>query len=337
MSNGTGSSGTSLDYERIPLLSIDFFMATTAAVGNSMLLLTIYKDPHRSLRSPSTKLVINMAVADFMAGSLSGYLLTAYDVTKLTNKPSYQDLAPILLRIYANIGIPSVIVSCCSVIAMAFDRWFAVGSAINYRNIVTTKRVNVLIVLFWIYALMFTSLLFTGIPFIIFEMVFCHLHVSLPLLVLPIVYWKTFGALEAHTRRMKNLESDSKPKNLKTAQREKKTTKAFVIVLCLFYVAFVPYVIAINLRNLCSVCAGTTALDVFLLISLRFVLLNCSFDPFVYALRIPKYRRAIRTVLNRCCCFRGQNNAINPVEATGMSLEDTRGQETTNTIQTIQT
>jgi len=312
-------------------------MATTVAVGNSMLLLTIYKDPHRSLRSPSTKLVINMAVADFMAGSLSGYLLTAYDVTKLTNKPSYQDLALSLFRIYANIGIPSVIVSCCTVIAMAFDRWFAVGSAINYRNIVTTKRVNVLVVLFWIYALMFTSLLLTGMPFIVFEMVFCHLHVSLPLLVLPVVYWKAFRALEAHTRRMKNLESGSERTNLKTAQREKKTTKAFLIVLCLFYVAFVPYVIAINLRNLCSVCVGTEALDVFLLISLRFVLLNCSFDPFVYALRIPKYRRAIRTVLNRCCCFGGQNNAINPVESTGMSLEDTRGQETTNTIQTIQT
>ena len=87
VSNGTDSSGTCLDYEGIPLLLIDFFLATTAAVGNSMLLLTVYKDPHRSLRSPSTKLVVNMALADFMAGSLSGYLITAHDAIKFINKP----------------------------------------------------------------------------------------------------------------------------------------------------------------------------------------------------------------------------------------------------------
>lgn len=329
VTNGTEPSGSSLDYGKLPHLSVDFLLATTAAAANSLLLLTIYKDPHRSLRSPSTNLVINMAVADFTEGFLAGYFLLAYDALQFIDKSKYTDWSNILVRIFVNIGIASMIVGCCNVVAMAYDRWFAVTSALNYRNIVTAKRVNALIVVFWIYAIFFTSLLFIRVPLNVFDLLLCHLHVSLPLLVLPVVYWKTFRALKSHAQRMKKVGSGSERTNLKTAQREKKTTKAFVIILCLFYVAFIPYVVAVNLRNLCSVCAASKS-NVFLQISFRFLLLNCSLDPFVYAWRIPKYRRAVRSILNKYCCSRRRNNAIDPAaEITGTNLDEHIGQEST--------
>ena len=329
-SNGT-SSGSSLNYDRLPFMLFDFLLATTASIANSLLLLTIYKDPHRSLRSPSTNLVINMAVADFMVGCLSGYLITAYDALFFMGKSTNTILQNFNL-VYVVIGVTSVIVGCCNVVAMACDRWLAVSAALNYRTIVTAKRVNVLIVLFWIYAAVFSSLaLCPEIPFNIYELLYCHLHVSLPLFILPLVYWKTFRALGVHTRRMANLLGPGNERmNSKTVQGEKKTTKAFVIILCLFYVAFVPYVVAVNVRHFCSVCAVSKGFRVFLQIAIRFIILNCSLDPFVYAWRIPKYRRAVRTVLNRYCRFRRRNNAIDP-ELAGISLDgDLAGRETTN-------
>ena len=314
-------------------LVVDFLLASTAAAANLVLLLTIHKDPHRSLRSPSTNFVINMAVADFMAGFLSGCLLITYDAVMLINKRNYMDRVHIFLSIFTYIAVMSVTVGCCNVVAMACDRWFAVSTALNYRNIVTTKRVNILIVLFWIYAVLFTSLFPIGVPLNICQMILCHLHITLPLVVMSILYWKTFRALGAHTRRVKNLQSGSDRASLKTTQREKKTTKAFVIVLGLFYVAFLPYVIAINLRNLCSVCANSKSLNVFLEISFRFALLNSSLNPFVYAWRIPKYRRAVKTVMNGCC-GRRRNNAIDPAEITGANPNGNLGtEETTNTMQ----
>lgn len=315
-------------------LVVDFLLVSTAAAANLVLLLTIHKDPHRSLRSPSTNFVLNMAVADFMAGFLSGCLLVTYEALMIINKRNYMDHALIFLAIFIYIAVLSVTVSCCNVVAMACDRWFAVSTALNYRNIVTAKRVNTLIVLFWIYAVSFTSLYPIGVPRNIYEMILCHLHVSLPLVVMPILYWKTFRALGAHTRRVKNLQSGSDRASLKTAQREKKTTKAFVTVLGLFYVAFLPYVIAINLRNLCSVCANSKAFDVFLQISFRFALLNSSLNPLVYAWRIPKYRRALRTVINGYCYGRRRNNVIDPAENTGANPNENLGtEETTNTVQ----
>lgn len=332
-SNGTSSRSVNLEYWRLALMLFDFLLASTASLANSLLLLTIHKDPHRNLRSPSTNLVVNMAVADFMVGSFAGYLITAYDGLLFIGKT--KESLKNLLVAYIFIGVASVIVACCNVVAMACDRWLAVCATINYRTIVTAKRVNSLIVVFWIYAVSFTSLLFhPAIPSDIYELLYCHLHVSLPLVVLPLIYWKTFRALEAHSRRMANLGPGSERRmSSRTVYGEKKITKAFVVVLCLFYVSFVPYVVAVNLRNFCPVCAKSEGFRVFLHIAVRFIILNCSLDPFVYAWRIPKYRRAVRAVVNRCCRCRRRHNAIDP-GLTGISLGGTLGRETTNAVET---
>lgn len=248
--NGTEPAGSSHEFRSLPIMLIGVVMTVTAGIGNFTLLLTIYKNPHRNLRSASTSLVINMAIADFMLGVFAGSLLTAHDAVLFIDKSKHTDRVHTLLTVVIFTGVMSITVGCCNVVAMACDRWVAVRWALNYRHVVTARGIKVSIILFWIYAALFTSLVFVPtVPYVVFEMLFCHLHVSLPLLVLPVVYWRTFSALEAHMRRMKDLEPGSERMSQKTAQRERNTTKAFVLVLCLFYVAFLPYVIAINLSN----------------------------------------------------------------------------------------
>lgn len=329
-SNGTSSS-FSLDYGRLALMLGDFSVAFTASVANSLLLVIIYKNPHRNLRSPSTNLVINMAVADFLTGFLSGFLVTAYDGLLFMGRTAKSLEKYLLVNIV--IAVTSIMVGCCNVVAMACDRWLAVTAALNYRSIVTARRVNSLIGLFWIYAIGFVGLGFSrAIPKDVYELLYCHLHVSLPLIVLPLLYWKTFRALEAHSRRMTNVGPGNQRMNSKTVCAEIKTTKAFVIVLCLFYVSFLPYVVVVNLSNFCPVCVVSKGFQVFLHIAYRFLILNCSLDPFVYAWRIPKYRRAVRTVFNRCCRFR-RRNAIDP-DVTSISMCGNPGLETTHAAET---
>ena len=325
---------SSLDYGRLALMLGDFSAALTASVANSLLLVIIYKDPHRNLRSPSTNLVINMAVADFLTGFLSGFLVTAYDGLLFMGRTARSLKRYLLVNIV--VAVISIMVGCCNVVAMACDRWLAVTAALNYRTIVTVRRVNSLIVLFWIYAIGFVGLRFyRAIPKDVYELLYCYLHVALPLIVLPLLYWKTFRALEAHSRRMTNLGPGNQRMNSKTVCAERKTTKAFVIVLCLFYVSFLPYVVVVNLKNFCPVCAVSKGFKVFLHIAFRFLILNCSLDPFVYAWRIPKYRRAVRTVFYRCCRSR-RRNAIDP-DVTSISMRGNPGLQTANRTETHQT
>lgn len=329
-SNGT-SSRSGLDYGHLALMLGDFSMALTASVANSLLLVIIYKNPHRNLRSPSTNLVINMAVADFLTGFLSGSLVTAYDGLMFMGRTAKSLEKYLLVNLV--IAVTSVIVGCCNVVAMACDRWLAVTAALNYRTIVTARRVKSLIGLFWIYAIGFVALTFSRvIPMEVYQLLYCHLHVSLPLIVLPLLYWKTFRALEVHSRRMTNLGPGDQRMNSKKVFGERKTTKAFVIVLCLFYVSFLPYVVVVNLSFFCPVCVVSKGFQVFQYIAYRFIILNCSLDPFVYAWRIPKYRRAVRTVFHGCCRFR-RRNVIDP-DASNISMGENPGLTTTHAGET---
>lgn len=311
----------------LSFILFDIISGTTASVANFLLLFTIFKDPHRNLRrSPSTQLVINMAVADFLTGFCCAYQLMVYDSLRLSGM-SEESTDNFLLVTLAIIAI-SLVVVCCNVVAMACDRWLAVSSALYYRSVVTAKRVKALIVTIWIYAVVFTSFLFCpGIPRRIFELLYCNLHVSVPLLVLPALYLRTFRLLEQQARlRTACLGCSVEHTELRRAQSEKKTAKAFVTILLLFFVAFLPYTVTINLRNLCSAGEGKIELVRSLQIAFRFVFVNACVDPFVYAWRIPKYAQAVTTILIRYRILRGgrrrgRSNSTDP-ESTAASRED---------------
>ena len=89
--NGTEPAGSSHEFQSLPIMLIGVVMTVTAGIGNFTLLLTIYKNPHRNLRSPSTSLVINMAIADFMLGVFAGSLLTAHDAVLFIDKSKHTD------------------------------------------------------------------------------------------------------------------------------------------------------------------------------------------------------------------------------------------------------
>ena len=149
--------------------------------------------------------------------------MTAYDGLLFMGRTARSLERYLLVNVVA---VVSIMVGCCNVVAMVCHRWLAVTAVLNYCRIVTVRRVNSLIVLFWIYAIGFVGLSFyRAIPKDVYELLYCHLHVSLPLIVLSLLYWKTFRALQAHSRRMTNLGPGNQRMNSKTVCAEKKDYK----------------------------------------------------------------------------------------------------------------
>jgi len=52
---------------------LDALLAFVTALGNFLLLVTIYRDPYRCLRTPTTLLIANLGVADFLFGAFMGF------------------------------------------------------------------------------------------------------------------------------------------------------------------------------------------------------------------------------------------------------------------------
>ena len=102
--NGTEPAGSSHEFRSLPVMLIGIVMTVTAGIGNFTLLFTIYKNPHRNLRSPSTNLVIIMAVADFMLGVFAGSLLTAHDAMLFIDESKHTDRIHTLLTVVVFTG-----------------------------------------------------------------------------------------------------------------------------------------------------------------------------------------------------------------------------------------
>ena len=78
--------------------------------------------------------------------------------------------------------------------------------------------------------------------------------------------------------------------------RERKMISAFSLVLALFYITFLPQFIAPNVIVFEPSYFKLESFTFFHIASNEFVLVNSSLNPFIYAWRIPKYRRAFKAL-----------------------------------------
>ena len=291
----------------LSLAFVDIFLALTAVISNAVLLVTVFQDPHRNLWTPVTSLVISLSVCDMLAGSLTGFSSAAVNIA-IYSRSGSTTLGIILV---VSVAVTTNVIESCTIVAMSFDRWFVVTSPLRYRASLTATKVKVLIVVIWVYAFLFASLSTMGVPLDIFTLLYCHLHVSLPILVLTVIYRQTYRALQAHSSQIQNLSDGNTLMNTAHANRERKVTSAFLLVLLVFYSAFFAHFIALNVLIFHPSSAANKSFQTFHSLTTKLPLINYCINPFIYAWRIPKYKRAFKSVLGGC--FRRNQRSSNLV------------------------
>ena len=276
-------------------------------LSNVVFLISIYRNPYRNQlnQSPATLLVVNLSVCDLLLGSGIA-CASLYHNIALFNGTKAEDVEGLKIVIPV-VGVVTVIVSSCTIAAMSLDRFFAVSSPLQYKARVTKAKIKVFLAVCWVYALLF-SCLGLGVSRTVFALLYCHLHVSFPLIFLPVVYWKTYCALRFHNNRVGNLADGREAMDIAHRNRERKMISAFLLILVLFYVTFLPQFIAQNMLALQPSYLKAESFLFFLFVSNNFVLVNGILNPFIYAWRIPKYRRAFKAVFCGCgSCTRSTN------------------------------
>lgn len=292
---------------------VSFVLATPAVISNVILLFTIHRS--KIWRSQVTLLVINLSVCDFITGLLPGYGSLYYDINLFMGQTRERLLGSRLVITFA--AVVTNIVASCTIAAMAFDRLLAVASPLRYKMRVSSKKIKIFIAVIWIYSLLFSSLAMV-LSNTAFVLLYCHLHVSLPLIVLPVVYWKTYSALRYHNNCMRSVSQtdvrNMEQMTLAHRNRERRMISAFLIVLVLFYLTFAPQYIAQNMLVALPSLLRKESFRFFLYTSNKVLLVNCSLNPFIYAWRIPKYRKAFKDAFKGFRCRR-RNSQYNVSDA----------------------
>ena len=162
---------------------------------------------------------------------------------------------------------------------------------------VTSKRAILTSLSIWLAALGF-SFAYFQLGFIFYSFIFANTVVLSTFGLLIFVHVGILKRLRKR-RAMESTKSDvqENQKSLIDAKKDSKAAKALMIVLPAFFASFTPVCVMIYLLNFCS---GCSCVLIHWLRDLQFliVLCNSGINPYLYAWRLPQFKRAFYKLLH---------------------------------------
>ena len=270
---------------------LSIVMAPIIVLGNLLVLLAVWKDPLKKLRSsPSNFILVSMALADLSVG-LVVCPITAYWGWVIFEKGT----SPFDLSVIFAINVFSVNVSFGHMFLLTVDRLLAVVKPLQYRVIITNKRAVIASCVCWIYFLAF------GCSFVMLRDYFAIMgavyNVQLLSILVSMLIMYTVITIRLHryskTRMNKPIHSPNSL--LVILQREKRLFKAITIVICAFLICYMPWFIVQLLIYLCKPCHPHLALVmIFFGFSGSLTYANSGLNPMLYSWRLPRYRETFK-------------------------------------------
>ena len=313
------SNVTAPTYLSFLTASCSTLITIVASVGNFLVILAVFLNPNKDLRSPFNYLVVNLSLADLVVGLITAPLGLAYHYFEGFGIPNQ----PLRKTMHVSFFI-SCTASLLSLSALALDRYVAITYPLFYRSKLNAKRSLLVSAGVWTVSVSL-SMIYFAVGYDKFRFVFANTAVVVTFVVLLFTNSKIFKFLLAQVKQWDNLH-DNTEENLAKKQAikwEKKITKTLVIVLMLFLAFYLPSCICIYIINFCANC---NCVFIHWVRDIQFVLMltNSGVNPFVYALRLDNFRRAFKNILTcRACMRRLRSISVNLLQISTSSIEGT--------------
>lgn len=281
------------------LSTIYIFLSIATVLGNVVILAALRKD--WSLNSPSKLLYSCLAVSDLLVGLIVGpasavYFMTwSIDIDKLVDLCMYSGAISILSFTVLTL------VSLVTLTAISVDRLLALSLGLRYRQVVTTKRIQVLVVCAWIPSI--SCALMMPLWNYMATKIGGYSLQSVCLLMSAFCYAKIFLTLQDHKTKVQVRAHQGEPNgrgiplNIK---RYRKTLSAAMWVLITLVACYLPY---ITVTALFSVYGLSPLLRTLWGLSGILVFLNSSLNPLLYCWKMKQVRQAVKITIRKALCL----------------------------------
>ena len=278
--------------------------------GNSLVLAVVKMI--RSMRTTTNYLLVNVAAAD-----ITTLLFTAVHViTGIVGKfPSSPALLSFLCKfIFSNsIVIVTLLVTSLAMTILALERYHALVKPWSMSGRLTTGNIAYVISAIWLVAMAMVTPIFVSFDYdlgtqqcsniesskmvIYIDCLFVVLTI-IPFTVIAFCYSQIIYGLY-----FKNTICSNKSERSETREETKEKKRLVILLILLtvvFFLAFIPYgiLIILNFNNISN--KNTRHLQHY---AQYLTLLNCSVNPFIYALQSSSYRRCFLFLFKKIFCL----------------------------------
>ena len=277
--------------------SSSIFITVFATAGNSLVVLAVFVNPNRDMRTPFCYFIANLSIADLIVGLITGSMSTIYHIFQALNMTDESFRTVMIVAFFV-----SCTISLLSLTALAMERYLAIMHPAIYRTKLSPVRASLISVLVWILSILL-SMIYFSVQYNTYRFIFANTALLFTIVVLIFTNAKILKYLRHQMQQWDTLH-ESTEENLIMKQLmmwEKKMTKTLVIVMLLFLASYLPSCVFIYIINFCTDC---DCVFIHWIRDIQFLLImaNSAVNPFVYPWRLKNFRRAFSGIVKCRAC-----------------------------------
>ena len=274
---------------------LNAFLSYTAVMLNCLTIYALTK--LSSLPRPLKTLLLSLAVSDLGVGLMVQPSYIASLVMEMEHNTENNPAYDITYKLYVFTVNLFGFASFFGVTFLSFDRFLAVYLLLRYQELVTHKRVVVVMVSKWVFSVVF-SFMRLCIPTRVSFIIYAVIYLSFLLTTTPINYL----SVRHHANQMQALQVRFQPtanQNCEAGTRNTAAWRKFALGTLLVYLAF----LVCYLPNFCFLIVYlifgpsssiTVVLDLF---SSTLLFLNSTLNPLIYCWKLRRIRSTILTIV----------------------------------------
>ena len=260
---------------------------------NIVTVYAIRKTSNSSLSKPLKTLLLSLVVSDVCVGLFGEpfYIVILVKWSQVNNPSCMTYLA------FLNVINLFLLASFCGVVAISVDRFLAIYLHLRYQELVTHKRVVVVVIAIWLFCAYISSTRFwltSGISSQLFSIIgiVC-------ILLTTVVYCKIYLVLRRHKNQIQaiqiqNVQQTAQNGNMANFASLKKSAVGLFYVYLLFLFCYVPRGIYFITKKFNGPNTTSKSLSVY---SLTLLFLNSLLNPVIYCWKMRHIRHSVLNIL----------------------------------------
>ena len=280
----------------------NIFLTYTAFMLN---IVTIYA-LHKTSTMPNAlkTLLLSLACSDVAVGLFSQPLYTFILINWLRldnpgcNTQQVRTISTILFSGASFLGV----------VAVSVDRFLAVHLHLRYQELVTHRRVVIVVIVIWVYNAFLSLMILWG-SLGTLDVV-GMINFAFSFIITLVVYIRIYQTVRRHKNHIQSMQirNEAQSEEIKNFTVLIKSTVGIFYVYLVFLICYLPYLIC---KAVLQIYGPSIVLKKLYLYSLTFVYLNSSLNPVIYCWKMKHIRHAIIDILQRMSWNSNQPFRIN--------------------------